>query len=305
MKFFPTALIAVFGLSGIGFSQEPITALSFTPDGQSVVVGSPSQVEVRSWPDLLVVRRLPVTMSHVHDLIATKDFLIVMGGEPAQYGAIEVFDWEGERNAAIRRHEDVIHAGDWNPESMELATASRDTTVMLGGLDEDPPPRTLFGHSRGVLAVRHIPGTQLIVSGGLDNTLRVWSSATLGIERILDNHRGIVRDLVVKPGKDGLPVIASAGADRTIRLWQPTIGRFMRYATLPAEPLSLVWTHEGSSLVASCIDGKLRVIDPEDVRVTKTISVGDGWIYALRSAPRENSVVTGDGHGNLLRIDLN
>ena len=97
----------------------------------------------------------------------------------------------------------------------------------------------------------------------------------------------------------------STSSNRTVRFWQPTIGRFMRYASLPVEPLAIAWTHDASSLVASCTDGAIRVIDPQEVVVTKTITVGEDWLYAIEAAPDEYAVAVGDGKGRVQRVLLN
>ena len=69
----------------------------------------------------------------------------------------------------------------------------------------------------------------------MDQSLRVWDQSSGAIVRVLDNHTDEVRDLAPRPRGEGLPMIASAAADRTVRLWQPTIGRLVRFARLPAD----------------------------------------------------------------------
>jgi WD40 repeat protein len=304
MRLLSTALLAIFSVARVCSAEAPITAIAFAPNGESLVVASAAKVKLLSWPSLQSIRKLSVSMTHVHDIVTTDDSVIVVGGVPAQHGVVEVFAWSGERTASSQRHEDVIHAADWNPVSGELATAGRDSQVILAGIEMDAPRRVLTGHSRGVLAVQYLPTTRLIVTAGLDHTLRVWNADTSELELIRNNHRGVVRDLAVRPQQNGLAVLASAGADRTVRFWQPTIGRFMRYASLPVEPLAIAWTHDATSLVASCTDGAIRVIDPQEVMVVETITVGEGWLYAVDAAPNEYAVAVGDGQGRVQRVLL-
>src|SRR5262245_55211599 len=77
------------------FAAPPVTAVAFTPDGRSVVVGSQAGLEVRTWPELERVRTLATELAHVHDLAFAPDgkSLAAAGGAPAQSGVVELFRW--------------------------------------------------------------------------------------------------------------------------------------------------------------------------------------------------------------------
>jgi len=288
-------LLAIFLLalcSNATVGKPPVTALAFAPDGTTVIVGSQSGVEIRSWPELKVQQTIATAMSQVHDIAVFQDRFAVVGGEPSEFGSIEVYTHSGRRLSRSSRHRDVIYAADWSPDGRQLATAGADAIVMVGEV-EGAQGVTLEGHSRGVMAVKYIPNTTYLVTAGLDHSIRIWDLSTNQVERVLDQHRGIVRDLDVRPNQQGLPMIASASADRTVRFWQPTIGRFVRYVLLPAEPLSIAWTPDGSRVVAGCIDGHLRVINADDVTVTADRHVIDGWAYEVAVAPNGEIAIAG------------
>ncbi len=282
----------------------PITALEVSPDGKHVAVGSQAGVEIRSYSDLEFERRLETRLSHVHDLAFSPggDVLAAVGGTPAESGEIEFFRWpDGELIRRAKPHDDLIYCVDWAPGGSRWATASADGTVFLGGQQV----QRLKGHSRPVTSVVFLPDGKIIVSAGLDNSLRVWDAATGELVRTLDNHIAAVRAVAVRPGRDDdLPMIASAGADRTIRFWQPTIGRLMRFARVPADPLDIDWTPDGNQLLAACADGKLRVVDPVSVEVRPTLDGVDGWAYAIAAANADRfALIAGEDH-QLRRIPL-
>ena len=97
-------------------------------------------------------------------------------------------------------------------------------------------------------------------------------------------------------------MVASAAGDRTIRFWQPTIGRMVRYVRLAAEPLNIAWLRDGSRIVASCVDGQIRVVDPDEVKVTQTLHSIDGWAYAVTIHPTDGSILVGGSNGQLIRV---
>ena len=143
------------------------------------------------------------------------------------------------------------------------------------------------------------------VSASRDQTLRVWNTNTGENLRTLHNHSRDVNGLALQPAASGLPVVASASADATVRFWQPTIGRMVRFARLPSEPLSIAWVAGAAKLIAGCRDGKARLIDPVSVNTTETLDVSDGWLYAISVDPLDDHrVVIGSTRGliKILRI---
>jgi WD40 repeat protein len=97
-------------------------------------------------------------------------------------------------------------------------------------------------------------------------------------------------------------LIASIGADRTLRFWQPTIGRLVRFARLPSEPLAVEWTADGSHAAATFADGHLRLIDPNTVEVVHDLPVLAGWAYTLARSPRDGSFFVGGENGRMQRV---
>ncbi len=78
----------------------------------------------------------------------------------------------------------------------------------------------------------------------------------------------------------------------------------VRYVRLEAEPLNIAWMNSGTRILAACVDGRIRVIDPEEVEVTETLPAIDGWAYAIAVHPKDGSVTVGGTDGQLRRIEL-
>ena len=139
---------------------------------------------------------------------------------------------------------------------------------------------------------------------GIDQSLRVWDITTGKLIRNLSQHTRPVHALALRPAEDGLPMVASAAADRTIRFWQPTIGRMVRYIRLDVEPLNIAWLANRSQIVASCVDGSIRVIDADEVKIIKSMPAIRGWAYALAVHPTDGSIVIAGSDGQIQRIEL-
>ena len=126
----------------------------------------------------------------------------------------------------------------------------------------------------------------------------------LDVVRALDNHRGPVLDLALRPvSETRLPMVLSVSEDATARFWQPTIGRMVRFASIPARPLQCEWLPGGRYAVVVSTDGHLRLIDPETVEVTWEVAAIAGWAYCLAVLPGGRLAVGGQA-GELVVVEI-
>ena len=289
-------------------TAPPITTVAFTPDGTAVVAGSQAGLEVRSWPELVLVARLTTELSNIHDAAFSPDgkLLAAAGGEPGVNGAVELYRWP--QQDLIRRdvpHDDVVYSVAWRSDGEELALASGDQRVGILSATRVSPPHYVEGHSRTVLAAEFLPGNRGLLSGGVDATIRLWDVAARISRETFNNHTRTVNDLKMRPSRDDqeLPMLASAGDDRTVRFWHPTVSRLIRFARLESAPMELAWSADGLVLWAACRDGRLRGIDPGSAIVTSSVPGIEGVAYALAVAP-DGSVVIAGTRGQLRRIGV-
>jgi WD40 repeat protein len=286
-------------------TEPPITDLAFAPDGKVVVACSQSGVQIFSWPELKRQRTIKRSAANLHCLAFSPDgtHLAVGGGVPSECGTVEVFSWpDGLLVKKLEGHDDSVRSVAWLDQS-RLFTASIDREVKLWSFGKkDGATHTYAGHSRSVDAVCSLKDGRTLVSSGADQTVRVWDVESTKLLRSLSQHTQPVSSVAPRPSKEGLPMIASAAADRTIRFWQPTIGRMVRYVRLEAEPLAIAWLNDGSHIVAACVDGQVRVINADDVEVTRTIPAVKGWAYAIAVHPTDGGVAVGGSDGQLCRV---
>ena len=70
------------------------------------------------------------------------------------------------------------------------------------------------------------------------------------------------------------------------------------------EPLNIAWLANGSQIVAACVDGSIRVIDADEVKVTQTLPTIKGWAYTLAVHPVDGNIVVAGADGQVQRIEL-
>jgi WD40 repeat protein len=309
-------LLVLVGATAIA-SEPPITAVAFAPDGESVIAASQSGLHIYDWPELKRQRTIECSAANLHCLAFSPatELLAVGGGDPSENGSVEIFSWPAaERVTTLAGHEDSVRAVVWQS-STRLMSASFDREISLWDIGrptltesltrhERSRVRTFKGHSRSVSSLCLLKDGTILVSSGDDQAVRVWDVVSGGLIRSLNQHTGFVHNLAVRPSSDGLPMVASAAADRTIRFWQPTIGRMVRYIRIDAEPLDLAWLNDGTQLVAACVDGQIRVVHADEVKVTQTLPVFKGRAYAIAVHPSNGSVVVAGTNGQIRRIEL-
>jgi len=281
----------------------PITALAFTPDGKSVVAASQRGLQVLSWPALTAAKTIEIQTPNLHDLTFSRsgDRIAIGGGDPSETGLVEVLSWPtGEAVRQVGDHDDSVFASAYRS-ATELLSASLDKRIVLWDLQTGSAIRDFKGHSRGVTALCCLPDSKTFVSGSLDHSLRVWDTDTGALIRSLSQHTGAIHDLALHPGTDGLPMVASSATDRTIRFWQPTIGRMVRYMRLPSAALAIAWIGD-ETMVASCRDGKLRVVNTFDLSIEHELPAVTRLGYALALHPTDGSVAVGGVNGEIRRV---
>lgn len=287
--------------------EPPITAVAFAPDGKSVVAVSQSGLHVFGWPELDRQRTIKISASNLHCVAFSPNgkHLAVGGGNPSEDGSVEVFSWPaGKSVSTLIGHSDSVRSVAWT-DDRKLLTAGVDREIKLWDLEKrDDALLTCKGHSRSVDAICLLKDGKTLVSAGVDQSVRVWDLESAKLIRSMNQHTKPVHALALRPNEDGLPMVASAAGDRTLRFWQPTIGRMVRYVRLDAEPLNIAWLTDGSRIVASCVDGRVRVVDPDEVKVTQTLLATESWAYAIAVHPSDGGIAVGGTDGQLRRIHL-
>mgnify|MGYP001303578804 FL=1 len=71
----------------------------------------------------------------------------------------------------------------------------------------------------------------------------------------------------------------------------------VRYIRLDSEPLNIARTNDVGRILATCVDGRLCVINPIEVTVTQNLLANDGWAYAIAVHPYDHRAAIGGING--------
>ncbi|KAI0435534.1 WD40-repeat-containing domain protein [Xylaria telfairii] len=133
----------------------------------------------------------------------------------------------------------------------------------ISAVEENWTPRShiLEGHTGDVFAVAFSPNRDgnLIASGSIDRTVRLWNYSTGVALHTLKGHSDVVRHLVFSP--DGSQLASGSGS--TIHLWDPTTGTKLYRLDGHADQIhALAFAPKGNQLASGSSDYTVRLWNP-------------------------------------------
>lgn len=302
------AFVAVVCMAGnvAGDDTAPVTALQISDDGRLVAASSQDTIRVLDGTSLELIEEVRPSISQIHDLRLSKKQprIYVAGGLPGEQGIVAARTWPElqplwEQDVS----EDVVYAIGENPDGTRLAAACHDSSIQRLHASDGTPDGSLTGHSKSVLTLLFVDDRTL-VSGGRDQSIRVWDFSAGRVIRSLRNHTMPVSETVLRAAGPGLPMIASGGEDRTVRLWQPTIGRMVRFQRYRSPVVSVAFSRDGAHVIAGCRDGSVRVTDVVTLETVLLPDVSAGWVNCIAPHPDGETIITGCSTGRIRRLRL-
>jgi len=176
-----------------------------------------------------------------------RQFLATSGGDRA----IKIWDMRNVRNApgnAIRTQNMVVEAGD-----------------------------------REIVSLAFSPDGQLLASGSLNGTVRLWDWRTGQLVRTLSGHSDIVTSLSFTP--DG-QTLASSSGDDTIRFWNVNSGVQEYIIEAEQAVMKIAFSPDGAHLVATGANRRVSLWDwREEEEPIRTTDVYSRSIQSLAFSP--------------------
>ncbi|MFC4041523.1 NB-ARC domain-containing protein [Dactylosporangium siamense] len=183
----------------------------------------------------------------------------------------------------------VAHDPDWGPQAQALAqsrnTAALCNTWPLPDLPDSASRRVLTGHTASVYVVAIAPDGTWLATGGRDETLRLWDTAT-GAERArLADHPRPVPVSAVAMAADGT-WLAIASDDGTVQLWDVATDTERARLVDNIDPVyGMVIAPDGTWLATGGRDGKVRLWDTATGAERAELAGYIDPVYAVAIAP--------------------
>ncbi len=112
---------------------------------------------------------------------------------------------------------------------------------------------TLKGHALAVSSAAITADNNTVISGSLDNTIKIWNLQTGQLKRTLTGHTGVVDYLSVTP--DGKYIVSAES--KNVRIWNLLTGALIRELGNSGEISFVETSQDGQTLV---IDGGTQIV---------------------------------------------
>jgi WD40 repeat protein len=155
---------------------------------------------------------------------------------------------QAEAVSALALHGNLLASANGNPTG-----TGDDNAILLWNRDSSGELIRLEGHERSVTSIAYSPDGEQLVSGSVDQTVRIWEVA-LGTSRVLNGHTDAIMSVTFRP--DG-EQIASGGFENVIRLWNAAISEPIGDPLTGHSDavLSVAYSPDGALLASGSFDG--------------------------------------------------
>lgn len=299
-----------------------ITALAFTPDGKSLVVGGQHELTIWDLGEGKLVKRVHTRAERARALVFLPDGkLAVAGGRPGQEGDVRVYDLNGGKPKTVNgvavldgvkdpkvMLKQLLEADDevWclalSPDGKKLASGGSDRVVnvwdLSGGYAKAKLEQSIENHADWVLGLVFSADGKYLLTASRDKTAKVWDLAAKESVLTFPGHQNDVFGVAIKPdGKVGY----SAGRDNQIRSWNATSDAkqiramtghsdvIVRLLLHPKEPLLITASH----------DKTVRLWNPDKGVAARTLTGHTDCVFALAVSPDGSQLASGTWNGEV------
>ncbi len=155
----------------------------------------------------------------------------------------------------------------------------------------DTSIQTLVGHSHGVSSVVTSPDGKRIISGGRDQTVKIWDAESGQELRTLKGHENWVVSVAISP--DGQRII-SGSWDETVKIWDAESGEELR--TLrghEGQVNSVAISPDGQRVISGGDDMTIRIWDAESGEVVRTLRGHEDKVFSVAIRPDGQRIISG------------
>jgi WD40 repeat protein/serine/threonine protein kinase len=240
----------------------PITNLTFSPDGQTLISASADQT-IRFWDTKTGQSTRTLINDAISDFAAlalSPDGKLLATGTNS--GAVLLWDAAtGERlGDSLVGHDERVFTLMFSHDGRKLASGSWDDMVMLWDV-ATRQGQLLAAHTGDVNSVAFSPDDRYLASSSEDSTVIIWDAATGDmVGQPLVGHQNWVQTVNFSP--DGR-LITSGDHDGVVRLWDTASGRaFGRPLVGHSDTvMSVIFSPDGQQLLSGSLDATVRVWD--------------------------------------------
>lgn len=275
----------------------PITAVTFSPDGQHVITSGYHELIVWEAATGALVRRIGNLPERIYALDWSADHknLAAAGGAPGRLGEVRIIDWQNEKVIkCLSRSTDVIQTARFQPGSQRLATGHADGTLRWFDSSDWHLIRSLASHADCVADIRWSHDGLRMASASRDKTAKVFEVESGELLATYSGHGEAVTGVCFSEGDKE---VTSVGGDRKVHRWQIEGSKSLAKADLPS-PTTRMHIDGAQALLA--MSGRtIRQLDLASTKLSMRFDGHAAWVTALATDPDSKRLVSGSLNGEI------
>ena len=292
------------------FDGDPAKAITFMPDGRTVLVGyRKGALRLLDGATGGEVVAYTGKSSAVTSVAVSPDGTTVLTGH-GDGGVVARATATGRRKRDLAGHGKRVGQVAILADGRHAITTARDGLLRLLELETG---RTVhqFGGRQGVIGAFAVsPDGAVVLTGGVDEVIRLWRIRDGRQIRVVEELDSTITALAISPDRKYVVAAQRYGADRErVRLWDAKSGRLVRKFDLPNAVSKLVFTRDGTRLLAADLDTRWDNKIPRAYLLDVATGAEDrrfvghqgGAVYAVALSPDGKLVATG-GDDNTVRL---
>ena len=177
-----------------------------------------------------------------------------------------------------------------NLRNTETQIENKVIDVLRQGVYEIDEYNRLSGHKAAVMTVDISPDSQLIASGSVDKTIKLWRRDGTEVAT-LKGHQAIVRSVKFSP--DG-ELIASGGDDGTVKLWRKNGSLLKTFYGHSAGIWMVAFSPDGQTIASASVDTTVKLWQ-KDGSLLKTFQGHTAGVSSVAFSPDGQTIVSGSG----------
>jgi WD40 repeat protein len=282
-------------------SVGAIYSCAFLPDGARVITGGrDSAIDIWNANTLKIVMTLKGHTDAVNAVSCSRDGLTIASASADS--TVKLWDVEtGNLISTLSGHSQQVSAVAFLP-SGDVLSGGKDQTVRLWPITLQGRALRKFPASTSGKAVEGIALSRdgrMVLTGGLDTTLRLFDVATGRELRSFPGHDSRIRSVAFSPdGSLGL----SGDDDSQVKVWDLADGKLLRTFDGHAGGICQVeFSPDGHTALAASYDGTLWIWNIQNLIISHMLTANDGGVLSAHFSPDGLSILTG-GKDDMIKL---
>lgn len=294
------------------YAQAPtITGLAYSPDGSLIAVGGFKEVLLHKADGSAIEARLLGRSDKIHsiDFSADGKRLVAIGGTPAKFGELQIWDLESRKQLhTVTATTDTLFAGDLSPDGTRAVFGGIDKSIWMVDVESGEQVFRAGHHEDWVLQTVFGVDGKRVVSVGRDRAAKLADAGTGAFLENVNFLRDMLyaiarhprRDYVLIGGEDRVPYLYTMDRPRALKIADDST-LIRKYEEQAGKIFALAFSPDGSRIAVGGVADEVPVYDSESGERVATCKGHNGGIFVLAFRPDGSQVATG-GFDGVVRI---